>query len=151
MMDMERLTVTCSAFGSGEPIPRRHAYTGEGDNVPPPISWDGVPPGTMEIAVICEDPDAPLPQPWIHWVLYGILPEATSVPPEATPGLNSWGKPGWGGPMPPKGHGVHHYHFHVYALAARTGIPRGADANRLRRVIVGKVLAAGELVGTYQR
>lgn len=158
------LTVTSSAFQSGQPIPRQH--TEDGTNRSPPLAWSGAPAGTQEFAVICDDPDAPTPEPWVHWVIYGI-PSEVSVLPEGIPsaqrisspvlavqGKNSWPRGqtlGYRGPAPPSGHGVHHYHFQVYALDARLKREPGLTKDQLLDAMQGHVLAVGELVGTYSR
>ena len=74
---MASLTVTSSAFEPGKQIPRK--FTGEGDDISPSLSWTGAPAGTKEFALICDDPDAPTPQPWVHWVLYDIPADRTSL------------------------------------------------------------------------
>ena len=157
------IRVTSEAFGNGGWIPKRHAYTGEGDNVSPPLAWDGVPDGARQLALICDDPDAPRPEPWVHWVLYGLDPTTRALPaglPAAgdlagpvtgRQGVNSWDEIGWGGPMPPKGHGTHHYRFRLYALDAPVRLERGATKEQLLAAMKGHVLATGELVGTYAR
>jgi hypothetical protein len=157
--EMARIAITSTAFADGRPIPKRH--TGDGDDVSPPLSWSNVPEGTKELALIVDDPDAPTPQPWVHWVLYKIpgdttaLPEATGASGRTATGMtegeNGWGRTGWGGPAPPEGHGVHHYHFKLYALDAELDLPAGASKADLLRAMTGHVLAEGELVGTYQR
>lgn len=150
------ITVTSSAFAAGERIPQRHAYTGEGDNVSPALSWSGVPDGAKELALICDDPDAPMKDPWVHWVVYRIPAAARgfaeSEPPAgAVEGRNSWNENGWGGPMPPPGHGTHHYHFKVYALDTQLDLGAGATKTGLLAAMKGHVLAEGEIVGTYSR
>lgn len=157
------IRVTSTAFADGGRIPKRHAYGGEGDNVSPPLAWEGVPDGTKRLALICDDPDAPRPQPWVHWVLFGLDPTTRALPAglpadgdlsgavAARQGVNSWDELGWGGPMPPKGHGTHHYHFRLYALDAPTGLEHGATKDELLAAMKGHVLATGELVGTYER
>jgi Raf kinase inhibitor-like YbhB/YbcL family protein len=149
------LTVRSDAFASGTRIPQRHAYKGEGDNVSPALSWSRVPKDTRELALICDDPDAPVAEPWVHWVLYHIPPTATGIPEGesagGTPGKNSWGETAWGGPMPPKGHGTHHYQFRVYALALPVALEAGATKQELLAAMQGHILAEGELVGTYSR
>jgi hypothetical protein len=158
------LTVTSSAFPSGQPVPKQH--TGDGADTSPPLKWSGAPEGTKEFAVICDDPDAPSAQPWVHWVIYGIPADVSSLP-EGIPsderlaspvaalqGKNSWpsGKTvGYRGPAPPPGHGVHHYHFKVYALDARLGLAAGLTKDKLLAAMQGHILATGELVGTYSR
>jgi len=150
-----------TAFAAGAAIPRK--YTGDGQDVSPPLKWSGLPDGVKELALICDDPDAPTPQPWVHWVIYGIPPTATGLPenvsktaeprevPGARHGRNSWGKTGYGGPAPPKGHGTHHYHFKLYALDAPLKAAAGLDKDALLKAMKGRVLAQGELLGTYQR
>jgi Raf kinase inhibitor-like YbhB/YbcL family protein len=149
------------AFPDGKPIPRRH--TEDGDDLSPELSWSGLPRGTQELALIVDDPDAPRPEPWVHWVLYKIpadwpgLPEGVSKQESSLgqagiqQGKNSWGTLGYRGPAPPEGHGVHHYHFKLYALDAPLEASPGLDKRGLMDAMSGHVLAHGELVGTYQR
>ncbi len=148
------------AFANGGRIPTK--YTGDGDEISPPLVWDQAPTGTKEFVLICDDPDAPTPQPWVHWVLY-CIPAATRTLPEdvsqsaGIPGLqgkNSWkaGKTiGYRGPAPPPGHGVHHYHFRLYALDATLTLPPGIDKDSILSAIKGHVLAEVEFVATYER
>ena len=155
------LTVQSSAFSPNGPIPRRH--TGDGEDFSPPITWSGAPPATKEYALICDDPDAPSPQPWVHWVIYRIPPAALALPEHVTPGdappdprgavqgRNSWGSLGYRGPAPPRGHGVHHYHFQVYALDAPLTLNAGATKEQLLSAMRGHIVAQGELIGAYQR
>src|SRR5215475_13750855 len=72
------LTLSSTAFRNNEPIPQK--FTGEGIDVSPPLAWDGVPAQTKEFALICDDPDAPTPEPWVHWVIYGIGSDVHSLP-----------------------------------------------------------------------
>ena len=149
------LTVRSTAFASGTRIPKRHAYKGEGQNVSPALSWSRVPKETKEIALICDDPDAPVEEPWVHWVLYHVPPTASGIPEGedagGTAGKNSWGETAWGGPMPPPGHGTHHYHFKVSALAVPLPLEAGATKQELLAAMQGHILAEGALVGTYSR
>jgi Raf kinase inhibitor-like YbhB/YbcL family protein len=155
------MKITSTAFEHGKPIPLQ--YTGDGQDVSPPLSWTGVPANGKELALICDDPDAPTKEPWVHWVIYKIpatnsgLPEG--VPPVNTPphlggamqGLNTWHKAGYGGPAPPKGHGVHHYHFKLYALDAPLSVKPGLDKKGLLKAMEGHIVGQAELVGTYER
>jgi len=158
------IQVTSTAFEDSQPIPKK--YTGEGEDLSPPISWSGLPEGTKELVLICDDPDAPTAEPWVHWVIYKIpasvtgLPEGIGrkprldMPNGALQGKNSWpiGQAiGYRGPMPPPGHGVHHYRFRLYALEARMIVEPGADKKTILDEIRGHVLAEGLLTGTYQR
>jgi len=157
------LNVHSPAFTEGRPIPRRH--TGDGEDVSPPLTWTTLPPGTVELVLIVDDPDAPTENPWVHWLLYNIPADETTerigegVPPAPAPafpagavhGLNSWDATGYRGPAPPEGHGVHHYHFKLYALGSRLGLEPGLDKHVLMNAMSGHILGHGELVGTYQR
>ena len=144
------------AFATGGAIPARH--TGEGEDVSPELAWTDVPAGTQSFAVICHDPDAPLVTPghygYVHWVLYNIpgdttgLAEATD---DHTPGSSDFGRPGYGGPMPPEGHGVHNYFFWVLALDANLDLEPGLSLWTLLERVESHVIGMNRLVGTYQR
>jgi len=160
-----RFQITSSEFDNGQPIPRK--YTGEGDDVSPPLAWNNVPEGTRQFALICDDPDAPTAEPWVHWVIYGISADTRSLPegiPAGRPklekplatlqGKNSWtsgATTGYRGPLPPPGHGTHHYHFKLYALDNAIDVPPSATKKQLLAAIEGHVLAEAELTGTYAR
>lgn len=146
------------AFDPGDPIPRR--FTCDGDDRLPPLSWEGAPEGVASYALICDDPDAPA-RPWVHWVAYDIPAEETGLPegvrPEETitsggkQGMNSFGRPGYGGPCPPEAHGPHRYVFKVYALDARLDLEPGAGKEEVLAAMRGHVLDHAELTGTYER
>lgn len=153
--------LSSSAFANNEKIPLR--YSGDGEDLSPPLAWSGAPEGTAELALIVDDPDAPTAKPFVHWVLYGLSPSVTSLPEGIEPngdvtepvkarqGENSWGKNGYGGPAPPRGHGVHHYHFTLYALDKRLNLPSGASKEKLLKALEGSVLAQATLTGLYER
>lgn len=158
------LVLSSSAFEPNRDIPAK--YTADGEDISPPLHWEGVPEGTREFVLICDDPDAPTPDPWVHWVLYKIpgsirsLPEGIppkerlDQPPGALQGVNSWHtgqRIGYRGPSPPPGSGVHHYHFKLYALDAPLDLPPGATKQEVLQAMEGHVLAQAELVGTYRR
>ena len=154
------LTLTSSAFAAGSEIPRQYTY--DGRDIAPPLAWTGVPEGARSLALIVDDPDAPDPKApkttWTHWVLYSLPPSTTSLPEGATSrelpqgtkeGLNDWKRTGYGGPCPPIGR--HRYFHKLYALdivLPDLGTPTKA---KLEAAMAGHVLAAAELVGTYQR
>jgi Raf kinase inhibitor-like YbhB/YbcL family protein len=158
------LTLTTTAFPANGTIPKK--FTGDGADVSPHLAWSGVPTGTQELALICDDPDAPTPQPWVHWVIYKLPADATSLP-EGIPaaqqisqpvaalqGRNSWSSGrtiGYRGPAPPPGHGTHHYHFQLYALDAPLSVKPGIDKPALLAAMQGHILAQAELIGTYSR
>jgi hypothetical protein len=158
------MTISSEAFSAGERIPIR--YTGDGEDVSPPLNWNDVPATAKELALICDDPDAPTPRPWVHWGLYKIpatvhglaenIPAASSIesPISAYQGRNSWpsGRTiGYRGPAPPPGHGTHHYHFKLYALDTELELNPGIDKAELLRQLSGHIQAEAELIGTYER
>jgi Raf kinase inhibitor-like YbhB/YbcL family protein len=158
------LKLTSTAFAPGAEIPKQH--TGDGADISPPLAWQGTPVGTKEFAIVCDDPDAPSPQPWVHWLVYKIpaqvnaLPENMPIgsrvetPTTAFQGRNSWSSGrtiGYRGPAPPPRHGVHHYHFKLYALATELNVNPGIDKHALLQAMEGHVLAEAELVGLYHR
>jgi Raf kinase inhibitor-like YbhB/YbcL family protein len=147
------MTLTSSAFAANAAITRK--YTGEGDDISPPLSWSGIPKDARALALICDDPDAPQPTPWVHWVAYNILPTRAGLPENAQAhlmqGQNDFGKRSYGGPMPPQRHGVHHYHFRLYALDSPIKAGPGLTKDQLLDAMKGYILAEGELVGTYER
>lgn len=153
---LSTMQLTSPAFAAGGAIPRTH--TGEGEDVSPALAFRDVPAGTQSLAVICHDPDAPLVTPghygFVHWVLYGI-PASTRELAEGTTdfvaGTNDFGNEGYGGPMPPEGHGPHHYFFWVLALDAAPKLPAGLDLWTLLEKIEPHVLGMNRLVGTYRR
>lgn len=153
--------VKSDAFASGGRIPQ--TFTEDGKDLSPPLAWDHVPQGTAALALICDDPDAPSREPWVHWVIYNIAGAARSLPEGLPPdagasqaggavqGKNSWGTVGYRGPAPPRKHGPHHYHFRLYALDAPLSLERGASKSELMAAMKGHVLAEGETVGVYER
>ena len=160
----QTITVTSPAFKHGQPLPVD--YTADGKNVSPPIMWSNLPAGTKEIALIHEDPTAPTPQPFVHWILYKIPPTAKGVPENipidpATPmpaeiagavqGTSGFRRAIYRGPAPPKPGRVHEYHFIVYALDAPLDLPAGATKAQLLEAMKGHIIGQGEMVGTYER
>jgi len=158
------IKIRSTAFADGQVIPKEH--TGDGQDVSPPLAWESLPEGAKELALICDDPDAPTAEPWVHWVLYKLPPTVRELPvgvPSssrlespvvALQGRNSWSSGrtiGYCGPAPPPGHGVHHYRFHLYALDCELALHPGVDKWTLLKAMQGHILDQGELVGTYRR
>jgi len=157
------MKIASSAFDHNQPIPKR--YTVEGPDVSPPLSFSNLPEGTTTLALICDDPDAPSEEPWVHWVIYNIPANITVLsegiarsltlidPPDAIQGMNTWptNNIGYRGPAPPPGHGVHHYHFTLYALDTAQKFEQGFDKQLLLETMQGHILAQAQLIGTYQR
>lgn len=150
------LTITSSEFKEGEAVPKQ--YTGEGDDRSPPLAWSNLPEKTKELALVCDDPDAPGEEPWVHWVVYKIPADLKGLDEGVgagdarfKQGKNDFGEQQYNGPMPPPGHGVHHYRFTLYALDAPVDVPDGARKKELLAAIKGHVLAQGTRTGTYER
>jgi Raf kinase inhibitor-like YbhB/YbcL family protein len=151
------MRVESSAFSHQEPIPSQ--YTGEGEDVSVPLSWSDAPDGVRSFAVICHDPDAPLCKPgsygFVHWAVYNIPASVTRLEEGGadryTNGQNDFGKNGYAGPMPPEGHGTHHYYFWVLALDRETDLEPGLTMWELLERIEPHVIGMNRLVGTYRR
>jgi Raf kinase inhibitor-like YbhB/YbcL family protein len=151
------LTLRSSAFAPNQPIPVR--YTGDGEDLSPPLTWSGVPPGTKSLALVVDDPDAPDPkhprQAWVHWLVYNLPPdcaaltEDAALPPGARLGRNDWQRSDYGGPAPPVGR--HRYFHKLYALDTLLPDLKQPNKAQLERAMHGHVLAQAELVGTYER
>jgi hypothetical protein len=145
------LTLTSSAFANGGRIPPRYAC--EGENISPPLRWSSPPDETRSLALIVQDPDAPVGT-FTHWLGWGIDPEAGGLAegePAPVEGQNDFGEIGYGGPCPPPGHGPHRYVFLLYALDSELGLPEGASREQFTQALDGHVLARAELVGIYER
>jgi hypothetical protein len=147
--------VFSSAFADRGWIP--DLFTCQGADVSPPLEWTGEPAETGSLALILDDPDAPAGV-WVHWLLYDIAPRVHNLAQGQKPGSlgvsgkNSWGKPGYGGPCPPKGHGPHRYFFRLYALDVPTlGLAPGATCDQLQHAMKGHVLSEAQSMGRYER
>ena len=153
--------IKSKAFDDNQEIPR--PYTGEGLDKSPPLGWEDLPEGTVELALICDDPDAPFPEPWVHWIIYNLSPSLSELPEQlssqssltspivAFQGKNSWNKTGYGGPMPPPGHGEHRYFFKLYALNKPLKLEPAASKQELLKSMEGHILGWTQLMGKYQR
>lgn len=156
------LKVKSSAFQTGEMIPSE--YTFDGKNISPDLSWGVAPTGVKSYAILVEDPDIPIPSflipAWVHWVVYNISPETTSIPKaflnngsienSSKLGTTSYRKQKYGGPCPP--FGTHRYYFKVYALDKTLDLmPQKANKKNILKAIDGHVLAYGALMGKYKR
>jgi Raf kinase inhibitor-like YbhB/YbcL family protein len=150
------MRLTSSAFRDGDDIPKR--YTCDGENVSPPLAWSGAPAATKSFALLCDDPDAPRGT-WRHWGVYDLGPQANSLPEGAgKPGgglkqaVNDFGHDSYGGPCPPHGHGVHHYHFRLLALSADgLNLRPGNGCRDVEEEAQPHILAEAALVGCYRR
>jgi len=147
--------LTVAAFAEGALIPKSH--TCEGADVSPTLEWSGAPPDTGSFVLIMDDPDAPAGT-WNHWLLYDLPAPVNSLGQGYKPGklgvsgTNDFGRLGYGGPCPPKGHGPHRYFFRLYALGvASLKLKAGARRSDLDRALRGHVLAETEYMGRYER
>jgi Raf kinase inhibitor-like YbhB/YbcL family protein len=147
------ISVESVAFAANSALPV--SCTADGVGLPPPIGWDGVPEGAESIVVICEDPDAPLPKPFVHWIVYGIPATARSIDADSSTtwkvGENSRLSSTFAPVAPPPGHGVHHYHFQVFALDRVLDLPPGLGRHAIVEQMTDHVVGWGEIVGTYER
>ncbi len=150
------MQLTSAAFEAGGAIPSKH--TGEGEDVSPALFWEGEPAGTRSFAVFCHDPDAPLVSDrgtygFVHWVMYNLPADVHKLK-EGEAGFalgrNDFGNPGYGGPMPPAGHGRHHYYFWVLALDLEPDLPDGLDLYEMLEKVEPHILGMNRLLGTYQ-
>ena len=144
------LKVTSSAFQKNGNIPTK--YTCEGEQVNPPLSITGIPPGAKSLAIILHDPDAPMDGGFTHWVVWNIDPSTKDIPEGfkgAEQGLNGAKQAGYIGMCPPSG--THHYHFMVYALDTKLDLSKQTDKTELEKSMKGHILAKGDLVGLYKK
>lgn len=154
---LSNMQLTSAAFEPGGPIPARH--TGTGENVSPALSWQDAPEGTSSFVVFCHDPDAPLVSArgtygFVHWVLYNIPAEVTSLPEgvrDYTAGGNNFDKQGYGGPMPPEGHGKHQYYFWILALDIEPGLDPGLTLWEVLERVEPNIIGMNRLTGTFER
>lgn len=154
------MQLTSPSFENQKSIAKK--FTCDGENISPALEWSGAPEGTLSFALIVDDPDAPDPanprMTWVHWILYNIPATVGSLPedeknkelPKGTmPGLNDWGKTGYGGPCPPTGQ--HRYFHKLYALdIVLPDLSRPTKA-KLEKAMEGHILSKAESVGLYQR
>ncbi|UXF01767.1 phosphatidylethanolamine-binding protein [Fervidobacterium riparium] len=149
-----------SVFKNGEFIPKE--YTCEGADLNPELLIQNIPEGAKTLAIICDDPDAPIGT-FVHWVLWNLpvtsstvtvpkgLQKIENLSDGTKQGYNDFGKLGYNGPCPPKGHGVHHYHFKVYAIDSLLELKGRVTKKELEKALSGKIVAQGEIVGLYER
>jgi len=151
-----RLSLTSAAFQEEGMIPEK--YTCDGPDISPPLAWSPLPAGAKSIALICDDPDAPMGT-WVHWVVYNLPADSTGLPEGVRPterierggsqGVNDFRKIGYGGPCPPRG--THRYLFKVYALDAKLELAGKVTKAQLLKAMEGHIFAEGQLMGKYKR
>lgn len=152
------LRLTSPAFAQGERIPALHSC--EGEDLSPPLQWEGAPDDACSFALICSDPDAPVGT-WYHWAIFDLPADATGLEAgfptdgkvgEVRQAVTDFQRTGYGGPCPPRGHGVHHYHFRLMALdVERLETAASPDCRDVEAAVAPHVLAEHTLTGTYSR
>ena len=157
------ITVTSATLKANETMPKDH--TADGRNMSPALMWSGAPAATKQFALVCDDPDVPMPGGFVHWVVYKIpgtakglpaelpMDAALTAPPEIAgtiQGLSGFRRAGYRGPAPPAGK-PHHYTFTVYALDADLPLAEGLNRTQLMEAIKGHIIGEGALVSLYER
>lgn len=145
------MKISSSVFQNNQMIPSK--YTCDGENINPPLLVSDVPKETKSLALIMDDPDAPMGT-WVHWTLWNVSPETKeiaqgSIPQGAIEGSTSFGRPGYGGPCPPSG--THRYFFKLYALDINLDLHASIDKAKLESAMEGHIIAKAELIGLYSR
>jgi Raf kinase inhibitor-like YbhB/YbcL family protein len=155
------VTLSSSAFKDGGPIPEEYTDYGKGKSIP--LSWSDLPPGTRSLAIVMDDPDAKMPRPYVHWLIYNIPANTKSLgaglptkprldkPAGALQGSNSKHSIGYAGPRPPQGDPPHHYQIRLYALDQPLKLDPGANEDTLVKAMGGHLLDQVQLVGTVQK
>lgn len=151
------LQLSSTSFSANDTIPKK--FTCDGPDTSPQLAWNAPPAGTQTLALIADDPDAPVGT-WVHWVLYDLpgtarelsegVPKQEQLSSGGRQGKNDFGKIGYGGPCPPPGK-PHRYFFKLYALDTKLNFKAGATKADVERAMKGHILAQGELIGRYGR
>jgi Raf kinase inhibitor-like YbhB/YbcL family protein len=153
VLDQSGFELRSAAFQDGEPLDPSFTADEE-DSVAPPLEWTAPPAGTQELALIVEDPDAPTPEPFCHWLVWGLAPQQGKLLEGETPprvGKNAFGNSEWLLPDPPTGAGAHDYVFQLFALDRSLALMPGATRGDLLEAMQGHVIAAAVLTATYVR
>lgn len=148
------IEISSDGFSPGGPLPQRFAGNGVGLNLSPPLSWRGVPALTKELVLALEDPDAPLPRPFLHLMLFGISPSRTSLPEGQLTGrfgLNTFRRRDYAGPRALPGHGPHRYVFQLFALGRALDAATVHTRADFLKAAAGNVLARGRLEAIFER
>lgn len=150
------MRLSSSSFKDGGTIPTR--FTCDGEDISPPLHFSGLPGGTRSVALVCDDPDAPVGT-WVHWVIYNLpadtaaldeaLPAKETLPDGSMQGMTDFQRIGYGGPCPPAG--THRYFFKLYALNTMLDLPPGVSKSGLIEAMEGHLLSECRLIGLYSR
>lgn len=143
------LNITSSAFENNQFIPTK--YTLDGENINPPLIFEGISNSAKSLVLVVDDPDAPSGT-WIHWVLWNINPQTTKIEENSVPNGAIQGRTNrenhYSGPKPPSG--THRYFFRLYAIDSQINLPPESDIEALHRTIKGHIIDQAELTGLYQ-
>lgn len=144
------MEIISSVFKNGEAIPKK--YTCDGMDLSPPLKFKNVSEDTKSLALIVDDPDAPIGT-WVHWVVWNMeasingISEGEQI--KAEKGKNDFGKLNYGGPCPPRG--THRYYFKLYALDKLLNLREGSSKKQLEKAMEGHIIEEAQLVGLYSR
>ena len=148
---MGELKISSPIFENNDNIPRK--YTCDGMDISPPLLIENVPTDAKSLALIVDDPDAPVGT-WVHWVLWNINPgtkeiKENRVPEGAKQGTNDFRKHDYGGPCPPSG--THRYFFKLYALDNLPELSPGSKKADLEKSMKGHIISQTQIIGLYRR
>src|SRR2546423_6741790 len=146
-----KMKINSPAFQEGGTIAEK--FSKNGQNVNPELRIEGAPAEAKSLALIVDDPDAPVGL-FTHWLVWNIDPKTTeiaegSVPKGGVQGKNDFGDNGYGGPQPPSG--THRYYFKVFALDRTLDLKPGAKRKDVDAAMKGHVIGQGQLMGRYSK
>jgi len=142
------MNIKSPEFENNTLIPKK--FTCQGEDINPALTIEGIPEEAKSLALIVDDPDAPMGM-WVHWVVFDI-PIVSSMEENSIPGKqggNDFGRKDYGGPCPPSG--THRYFFKVYALDIELNLKEGISKKDLEAAMEGHILGKAELVGLYKK
>lgn len=146
-----KMKITSPGLQEGGTIPEK--FSKNGQNASPELRIEGAPPEAKSLALIVDDPDAPVGL-FTHWIVWNIDPKTTqiaegSAPGAAVQGKNDFGDIGYGGPQPPTG--THRYYFKIFALNSNLDLKSGAKRKEIDAAMKGHIIAQGQLMGKYSK
>lgn len=128
------------------------------DDDSPRVEFEDVPEEAETVALIMDDPDAPVSGAFTHWVIWNI-PKGEAVPENiprekrlengARQGETDYGDIGYGGPRPPSG--THGYRFKAYAVDTELDLAAGASKQQLLDALEGHVIEEDEVTADYTK
>lgn len=136
--------IKSSAFVHNSVIPS--LYTCQGEGICPPLEFSEVPPDAMSLVLIIDDPDA-VSGIFTHWIIFNIPPHTAYVDNNTV--LKEAVHTQFVAPCPPKGTGIHHYHFKLFALNKKLALENKAAVKDIETAMQGNIVAQAELIGLY--